>query len=95
MLDLYRYSSFVALETIELVQLSQLETHYDDAYLRKRSFLYSENGVNNRTSHAEIELKRQARVIQIYIKNNNRIHGNSWRIFVKKDIQNSKKISMT
>ena len=82
-IDVYRYRSLINTETIQVVQQSSLNTHYNDKYLRERSYIYRDNGIGNTTSHAKIDVKRSAHTVNVYVRNNLRIRGNSFRIFVQ------------
>jgi hypothetical protein len=62
-LDIYRYLSHINTETIEIIQFSSVETYYDDNYLREHSFIYTDNGIGNMTSHASIEMKSQTTTV--------------------------------
>lgn len=81
-LDIYRYVSLINTETIQVVQHSAIETHYNDKYLRERSFIYRDNGAGNTTSHAKLDLKRQAKKITIYVRNNLKIVGKSFKVYL-------------
>ena len=71
-IEVWRTASIIYTEDIELVVHSDFETHYDDDYLRANSF--SMGGGNN-TSHATRNVKRQARKVNIYVKNIYSIKG--------------------
>lgn len=62
-------------------------TRYDDTYLRDKSFIYQDNvekGLGKYTSHANIPLKEDAVLVDIYARNNAQMRPNSFMIAFEK-----------
>jgi len=78
-INIYRYISVINTEKIEVVIHSGIKTYYDDDYLRARSFIYADNGLNY-TSHMNLELKNAAKSVLIYARNNLAVTGSTFKI---------------
>jgi len=85
-LDIYRYSSFYTIETLQVNLVSGIETQYDDTFLRRNSYIYTDNGIGNTTSHRKVDVRRNADSVVVYARNNVEVRGKTFRIYLQKDV---------